>query len=281
MEHSISIAYLGPIGTYSDEAAHALATRLGSAADYVECPTFHDIFDTVANGDVEYGVVATENSLEGPVTATLDDFSARDDVEILGEQILDIHHCLLMHPDASLAEIETVASHPQGIAQCRRFIREEMPGRNILTTSSTSESVRLAMADRRIAGIASEHAAELYGAKVVKRDIADHLGDQTAFALIARKGHAAVFAGSEMKTSLALYLESDRPGALLMILSEFAYAGISLTKIQSRPTKRGLGDYMFFVDIAGSIDDASVAIALDCLRLKLRQVKVLGSYPAA
>ena len=109
--------------------------------------------------------------------------------------------------------------------------------------------------------------------------IEDHFGNQTSFALIGRQGHVPVLTGSKFKTSLALFLQADRPGALLMILSEFAYAGINLVKIQSRPTKQALGDYMFFVDIEGSTQDLEVQTALNCLRLKLREVKVLGSYP--
>ena len=120
---------------------------------------------------------------------------------------------------------------------------------------------------------------ELYGARVEEREIEDHFGNQTSFALIGRQGHVPVLTGSKFKTSLALFLQADRPGALLMILSEFAYAGINLVKIQSRPTKQALGDYMFFVDIEGSTQDLEVQTALNCLRLKLREVKVLGSYP--
>ena len=124
-------------------------------------------------------------------------------------------------------------------------------------------------------------AAQLYGARVAEADIEDHYGNQTSFALIARPGHPPVFEGARHKTSLALFLQADKAGALLMILSEFAYAGINLTKIQSRPTKQALGEYMFFIDLEGSTNDVAVQTALNCLRLKLREVKVLGSYPVA
>lgn len=275
-----TIAFLGPAGTYSDEAAQAFSKRLNcDDARLMECDSFHDVFEAVGAGSVDYGVVAMENSIEGPVNAVLDDFAARDDVTIVGEQVIDIHHCLLLNPAAGLDEVSTVASHPQGLAQCRGYIAEHLGECDILTTSSTSESARLAAANPHLAGIASAHAAQIHGAKIAAADIEDHSGDQTVFALIARRGTDPVFAGARSKTSLALFLNSNRPGALLMILSEFAYAGINLTKIQSRPTKRALGDYMFFVDVEGAADDPEVATALACLRLKLRMVKVLGSYP--
>lgn len=277
-----TIAYLGPAGTYSDEAARAFAKRLGSDEPrLLECTSFDEVFDCVDRGRCAFGVVPTENSLEGPVTATLDNFAFKSSATILGEEVLDIHHCLVLHPEADLNDIERVASHAQGLAQCRRFLNERMGGRATITTSSTAESARLAAEDPHVAGIANAFAAELHGARVAEADIEDHFGNQTSFVLIARPGHPPVFEGTRHKTSLALFLQADKAGALLMILSEFAYAGINLTKIQSRPTKQALGEYMFFVDLEGSTNDVAVQTALNCLRLKLREVKVLGSYPVA
>ncbi len=279
MSKDVTIAFLGPAGTYSDEAARLFAQRLGVEASFVALPSFNTVFEYVDSGRCMYGVVPTENSLEGAVTSTLDNFAFNSDACILGEQVLGIHHCLLMQPGADVADITTIASHPQGLAQCRRFINEHLPGRKTISTSSTAESAQLAAGNKHVAGIANAFAAELYGAHVVKDDIEDHIGNETSFALIAPQGTAPVFSGTKYKTSLALFLQSDRAGALLMILSEFAYANINLTKIQSRPTKRALGDYMFFIDIEGSVYDPDVQTALNCLRLKLRNVKVLGSYP--
>ena len=135
------------------------------------------------------------------------------------------------------------------------------------------------MENPRVAGIANAFAAELYGARVEEREIEDHFGNQTSFALIGRQGHPPVFTGDRYKTSLALFLQVDRAGTLNMILSEFAYAGINLSMIQSRPTKQALGDYMFFIEFKENVNDLAVQTALNCLRLKLREVKVLGSYP--
>lgn len=275
-----TLAFLGPVGTYHDEAARAFAKKLNlKNVEYLECPSLSEVFDCVDRGKCDFGVVATENALEGSVTATLDNFAFRSSATILGELVLDIHHCLLVHPDAKREDIKTVVSHPQGLAQCRRYLNENLHGIPTMTVSSTADSARMAANDKSYAGIGNAFAAELYGAKVIEEGIEDHFGNQTSFALIGRQGHPQVIKGSKMKTSLALFLQADKPGALLMILSEFAYAGINMCKIQSRPTKQALGEYMFFVDIEGSVDQLDVQTALNCLKLKLREVKVLGSYP--
>lgn len=277
-----TIAYLGPAGTYTEEAARAFASRLEiSDPLLIECASFDEVFNCVDRGKSEFGVVAKENSLEGSVTATLDNFAFKSAATILGEEVIDIHHCLVLHPDAKLEEVTTVASHAQGLAQCRRYLMENLPGRTTVTTSSTAESARLAAENPHIAGIANAFAATIYNTTIQARDIEDHFGNQTAFALIGRQGHAPVFSGEHYKTSLALFLQTDRAGALNMILSEFAYAGINLSMIQSRPTKQTLGDYMFFVEFREDANSLAVQTALNCLRLKLREVKVLGSYPIA
>lgn len=275
-----ALAFLGPIGTYSDEAARAFASRLGiDNPTFIECSSFDEVFDCVDRGRCEYGVVAKENALEGPVTATLDNFAFKSSAVILGEEVVDIHHCLVTHPDAQIEDITTVASHAQGLAQCRRFLAEKLPGRASIITSSTAESARLAASNPHVAGIANELAAQTHGAVVRERDIEDHFGNQTLFALIGRQGHEPVFTGDRYKTTLALFLQQDRAGTLNMILSEFAYAGINLSLIQSRPTKQSLGDYMFFIEFEQSVNELPVQTALNCLRLKLREVKILGCYP--
>ena len=275
-----ALAFLGPVGTYTHEAARAFAARLNIAEpEFVECSSFDEVFECVDRGKCEFGVVGIENSLEGSVTATLDNFAFNSSANILGEEVLDIHHCLLLHPEATIADVTTIASHHQGLAQCRRYLAEHLPGRDTITTSSTAESAKLAAGNKHIAGIANAFAADLYGATVFDNNIEDHFGNQTSFALIARQGHAPVFEGEKHKTFLALFMQIDRAGTLSMILSEFTYAGINLTMIQSRPTKQALGDYMFFVNFERSVTDPEVQTALNCLRLKLREVKVLGSYP--
>lgn len=282
MTNAKSIAFLGPEGTYTHEAALLFAEDLGFAQnefDLVECTSFDEVFDCVDRGRCTYGVVGKENSLEGSVTATLDNFAFRSNSVILGEKVIDIHHCLVLHPEAGLEDVKMVASHSQGLAQCRRFLNEKMPGRNTMTVSSTAESARLASQDKSIAGIANALAAQMHGARVVEEGIEDRFGNQTCFALIGQPGCSSQLKGTRYKTSVALFLHADKSGSLHMILSEFAYAGINLSMIQSRPTKQTMGDYMFFIEFEGSVNDLAVQTALNCLRLKLREVKVLGSYP--
>ena len=275
-----SIAFLGPFGTYTHEAALFFAEKLGiENPDLVACTSFDEVFDCVDRGRTAYGVVGKENSLEGPVTATLDNFAYRTNAVILAEKVMDIHHCLVVNPETSWTEVKTVASHPQGLAQCRRFLSEKYPSISTIAVSSTAESARMAAADASVAGIANAFAAKLHGAKVEFTNIEDHMDNQTCFALIGRPGSAPQLSGQDVKTTLALFLQQDRAGSLNMILSEFAYANINLSMLQSRPTKQQLGLYMFFIEFFGSINDIPVQTALNCLRMKLREVKVLGSYP--
>lgn len=279
-ESDVEIAYLGPEGTYCNEAARSFAARLGAdRARFVPCPSFDEVFDRVDRGACEYGVVAKENSIEGSVTATLDNFAFNSSATILGEQVVDVHHCLVLNPQAALEDVTTVASHSQGLAQCRNYIKQQLPGVDVIATSSTAESARMAARDPHVAGIANALAASLHGARVEARNIEDRRGNQTSFALIGRQGHEQVLSGPRRKTCLALFLRQDREGTLNMILSEFAYAGVNLTMVQSRPTKRSLGDYLFFIEFCRGADEPEVQTALACLRLKLREVKVIGSYP--
>lgn len=278
--NEISIAFLGPFGTHSNEAALYFAEQLGQPhIELVECATFDEVFDAVDRGRTLYGVVAKENSLEGPVTATLDNFAFRSSSVILAETVLDIHHSFMMAPSATPQSIATIASHPQGIAQCRRYLTEHYPTRATYTTSSTAESARLAAEDSTVAAIANPLAAQLYGCTIVDDAIEDNLGNQTSFALIGRMGSAPTLLSDTYKTTVALFMQTDRAGTLNMILSEFAYADINMTMVQSRPLKQQLGDYMFFVEFQGKDTDLAAQTALACLRLKLREVKVLGSYP--
>lgn len=281
MAQHAEISFLGPLGTYSDDAAHRFAMQLGNAEAVTYRPhhSFSGVFEAVESGESDYGVIALENSLEGPVTAALDDFVIHDGVKIIGEQVLDIHHCLLLAHGASLDQVTTIASHPQGLAQCRQFIKKNFPRCELLSAGSTAESARIAASDPHIAAIASAHAASLYELDIALRDIEDVSSDQTSFALIAPRESDAELDGKPKKTSLLLFLKDNRPGALMMVLEEFAYAGMNLTKIQSRPTKKVLGEYLFFVDVDGSLDDPELQTALACLRLKLREVRILGCYP--
>ncbi len=271
-------AFLGPAGTFSDMAVRAFVERKTIDANYepLACETLADVFEAVDRGKADYGVVPIENSLEGSVTAVLDAFAFTTRAEILGEIALDIHQALLLAPGAKLSDIKTIASHPQGIGQCRRWINRNLPDCQLRLADSTAAAAKMAAEDSSVAAIASILAAELVGIDVFEEAIEDNLSSQTRFVLV---GKGPVQHDGPGKSTLALFMNADRPGTLQMILSELFYAGVNLTMVQSRPTKRDLGDYMFFIDIDGYADEPNIATALNCLRMKMREVKVIGSYP--
>lgn len=268
-------AYLGPEGTHTHEALMAFA---GTDAEAVPFTTIGEVFTAVERGKADLGIVPIENSVEGSVNAALDALAFESDLEIRAEIVRDIHHALCAAPGTALADITRIASHPQALAQSRRWLTEHLLGRPAIGATSTAEAVRSAMAEPGVAAIGSAFAAAQYGAEVLVDAIEDYAGNQTRFVVVGRG--ICERTGND-KTSLALFMKADRPGTLHMILSEFAFGQINLTKIQSRPTRKVLGDYMFFIDLGGHVDDDNVRLALDCLRLKLRTVKVLGSYPRA
>lgn len=268
-------AFLGPAGTFSEEALLSLGVD-GLVPE--ACSSIEEVFEAVERGRADYGVAPIENSVEGSVPATLDALAFDTSLEIQSELVLDIHHALIISPNSDLARVKTIVSHPQATGQCRRWLARNLPGRAIVAANSTAEAVQRAVEDPEVAAVGTHLAAEMYGGKIMEGAIEDYAGNQTRFVVVGRGLRERT---GRDKTSLALFLKADKPGALLMILSEFAYAEINLTKIQSRPTKRQLGDYMFYVDLEGHVDDQNVKTALDCLRLKLRAVKVLGSYPQA
>jgi prephenate dehydratase len=268
-------AYLGPAGTFTEEALLSLGVE---GVEPVPFATIGDVFLAVATGDCESGVVPIENSVEGSVNETLDALAFDHELHVTAELVRDIHHALVVAPGVKLSDVTAVVSKPEATAQCRAWLSENLPGRPAVAANSTAEAVQRAIAEPGLAAIGTELAVELYGGDVLAGAIEDFVGNQTRFVVIGRglgerTGHD--------KTSLALFMQRNKPGALLMILSEFAYGQIDLTKIQSRPTKKQLGEYMFFVDLAGHIEDPAIALALECLRLKLREVKVIGSYPRA
>jgi prephenate dehydratase len=266
-------AFLGPAGTFSEEALFVLDI---ADVEPVECLSIGEVFEAVERGRVEGGVVPIENSIEGSVPATLDGLAFDTSLEIQREIVLDIHFSLVVAPGTKLAQITSVVAHPQASGQCRRWLDRHLSGRPVVAANSNAEAVQTAIGSPGVAALGPSIAADLYGGEILQRDVEDYAGNQTRFVAIGRGLRERT---GRDKTSLALFMKKDKPGALLMILSEFAYGDLNLTKIQSRPTKRQLGDYMFFVDFEGHVEDANVRTALDCLRLKLREVKVLGSYP--
>lgn len=268
-----SIGVLGPQGTYSEKAA-LLWSKGRPGATLVYFPDFEEVLEAVQAGSVDAGIVPVENSLEGAVTAVMD-LLLRLDVVIVGEVNLPIRHCLV---GQGQGEIKVILSHPQALAQCRQYLHEHFPGAEIRTTGSTSHAARLAQEFPEMAAIAGEEAALRYGLKILAREIQDASDNITRFIVAGRD--CAEQTGRD-KTSLIIYLDKDRPGALYSILGEFAGRKINLTRIESRPSRKGLGDYYFYIDLEGHMNDRALGEAIDAVKEKAAMVRVLGSYPRA
>lgn len=275
------VAYLGPAGTWSEEALRA------SAPDGVtEVPygTVHETVMAVQEGEVERAVVPMENSLEGGVSATLDALAgdARD-VRIVGEVVRPIRHCLVAARPLELDAIVRVISHPQATGQCARFLREHLPGAERVAAGSTADAVRTARdATEPVAALGSALAARLYDCTVLADDVADHPGNVTRFVWLAPGDAPAADPGPRAKTSIVFWGSGDEtPGWLVAVLNELASRGVNLTRIESRPGRVRLGHYMFFADLEGAADREPVAGALAALRDRVETIRVLGSYPAA
>ncbi len=277
------IGYFGPEGTFTHEAV-AAATR-AEDVELVPLRTIHDTVLAVHDKLVERALVPIENSLEGSVNATLDTLAIEtDDVEIVGELVHPIRQCLIARRPLPLAEVEVVVSHPQPLAQCSRFLRTELPQARVLAAASSAEAVRLiAERDERWAALGTARAAQVHDCAVLRAGVEDFAGNETRFVWLALRGAAA--RGDRrppFKTAIVFWgAGSDSPGWLVACLSELASRGVNLTRIESRPRKRGLGSYMFFADLEGSEDDSHVSAALSALRGHVEVLRVLGSFAAA
>lgn len=272
LQQPISVAYLGPPGTFTHMAALG---SFGLAAHYVEATTIAAVFDAVERGSVSYGIVPIENSTEGGVTFTLDCL-LDSDVRIRGEIVLDVNQCLVGRHD-DLGHIQRVYSHPQALAQCRGWLAQNLPSAQLVVSPSTSTAAREASADDAAAAVASRLAAELNGLEVIREGIQDRPQNATRFVLLAPED--APPSGHD-KTSLVFSAPHER-GALRRILTIFDEEGINLTRIESRPGRSKMWEYVFFTDLEGHRQDAPVARALDQLAQQCAMVKVLGSYPGA
>ena len=284
------IAFLGPSGTFSEEAL--LSQPDLAAGEPVPIRSIPEVVAEVEQGRVDLAVVPIENAIEGSVTATLDSlaFDSSPDLVIQRELVLPIDMHLCAAPGTELADVTAVVSIPHATAQCREWLARKLPGVEIQAAHSTAEAAREVAEDRPAKGkgkaaaaggaraaISTSLAAKLYGLEVLAADIEDHPDNETRFVVIgrgipARTGHD--------KTTIVVFQNQDRPGSLLGILQEFAARAVNLTKLESRPTKRGLGNYCFFIDCEGHIGDELVADVLRNLAAK-HDVRFLGSYPAS
>ena len=273
------VGFLGPSGTFHEQAL--LADPHLAAMELVPMPSIPEVLAATESGELDLGFVAIENSIEGTVNITMDTLAFETDLLVQQEVVLNIELHLLAPAGTSLDEVKRVRSFPHATAQVRGFLSTAVPGAVTEAANSTSDAARLVGEERHPgdAAVGTALAARLYGLEILAADIADHPENQTRFVVVrpegvpARTGHD--------KTTIVCFQHADRPGSLLTILQEFAARGINLTKLESRPTKRALGDYCFIIDLEGHVADEVVADSLRTLKAELADVKFLGSYPAA
>jgi chorismate mutase/prephenate dehydratase len=271
LEKQLTIAYLGPEGTFTQAAA---LKQFGHSVDTLPLDGIDDVFREVEAGTADYGVVPVENSTEGVVRHTLDLFQLSR-LHICGEVQLRIHHHLLVSdPDT---DIRQVLAHQQALAQCRSWLEVNLPHAEHVAVASNAEAARLVSKQPGSAAIASENAAELYGLTVKTRNIEDEPDNTTRFLVIGKQ--AAQRSGNDL-TSLLISIR-NKPGMLYTMLEHIARHGVSMTRIESRPSRKGVWDYVFFIDVEGHREDAPVAAVLEALEKDAFAVKVLGSYPRA
>ena len=270
----MKVGFLGPRGTHAEFAARS---QFGDEIEAVTYPMITDVAEGVVRGEVEVGVVPIENLREGSVGETLDVLAWKD-VLIQSEVVLPVSHSLLGVMGAKLEGIKQVLSHPQALAQCRDFLRKKLPKAELLEVASTAKAAEQVskLGQPTSAAIGPKELAHLYGLEVLRENIQSGEMNVTRFLCFARKDSKPT---GRDKTSIVFYTAKDRPGILHEILGEFAVRKINLTKIESRPSKKALGDYLFFVDLEGHREDKEVKEALKGVRRKTAMLKVLGSYP--
>lgn len=273
LEKELSVAFLGPLGTFSEEAANK---QFGGLSAPVQCSSIDEVFRMVESGKVDYGVVPVENSTEGAIGRTLDLLMATS-LNICGEIELPVHHNLISNIDIS--QIKTVYSHSQSLSQCHDWLNKNLPNAKKQAVVSNSEAAKMVTEDltKSTAAIASSRAAELFNLNILAENIEDDPKNTTRFLVLAT--HDVTPSGKD-KTSLVMSARNT-PGAMVELLGPLAKYQVSLTKLESRPSKLGMWEYVFFVDIEGHHQDTAVANALAELESKASLLKVLGSYPVA
>lgn len=266
------VAFQGEAGAYSEAAAYGHFSQSVEAVPHL---SFEAVFRSVVEGDCDAGLIPIENSLAGSIHRNYD-LLLQNDLRVIGEYYLPIHHCLIVHPGVELKEIRKVISHPQALAQCEGYVRS-LPGVESEPVYDTAGSVKILRqaGDRTIAAIASRRAAEIYGMHILAENIEDHETNITRFLAIAPE---AASPGADAKTSIVFSLD-NQPGALFKALSVFALRNIDLTKIESRPLVGKPWEYLFYIDFAGSTEEAVTGRALSHLGEYAVTLRVLGSYP--
>jgi chorismate mutase/prephenate dehydratase len=269
----VKVAFQGERGAFSESAVYNF---FGPSVDIKPCRDLTEVFENVDKQQTRYGVVPIENSLEGSVNQTYDLF-LKHDLKVRGEIILRVSHCLIANPGITLADVKTVYSHPQALAQCRVFL--ERLGCDLVPTYDTAGSVKMLKEKglRDAAAVASERAAEIYGMSILAKEIEDNPTNYTRFFVLSKEDSPRT---GKDKTSI-IFGASHTPGSLYHALGEFAKRNINLTKIESRPTKQKAWEYNFYLDFEGHRTESSCAEALEALERSGSFLKILGSYPKA
>ena len=273
-----SIAFLGPRGTFAEAAL--LAMPQSSGADLVPCATVSIALDAVRSGEVTHALVPIENSVEGSVTSTLDELATGEPLAIVDEVAIPVRFALMARRGTTRADVRRVASHPHASAQCRGWLGTHLPDAVVIPAGSTAGAAAALLEEPPAydAAIAPLLAAEVYGLDVLADGIGDNDEAWTRFVLVSAPGELPRPTGAD-KTTLTLFMREDHPGALLEILTELSVRGVNLTRIESRPTRKALGDYCFSIDCEGHVRDARVGEALAGLHRICAHVRFLGSYP--
>src|SRR5687767_4946018 len=268
------IGFLGPAGTFSEQAL--LSQKDLAEMELVSYTTIPDVLAATESGEVDLGFVPIENSIEGTVNASLDPLALESDLLIQREVVINVQLNLLALPGVKRKELTAIAGFPVAMAQVRDWVRKHLPNAEIVAANSNADAARVVQqrGERTLGAVSTALAAELYGLDVLVSDIEDHPENQTRFVVVAKSGIPAP-TGHD-KTTIVCFQRADQPGSLLAILQEFAARAVNLTKLESRPTKKGLGHYCFIIDLDGHIADELVADALRDLKSKLADVKFLG-----
>ncbi len=277
MKSTQTIAYLGPEGTFTEQALRSQEDL--ASFELVPYPKLADVLDATSNGEVSFGFLPIENAIEGAVNMTVDAMAFEHSLLIQREVELAIHLNLMAQKGTAISDVTLAASHPVANAQCRKFVEKMMPDVPIRPANSTSEAALLASQEEGRAAFAPAIAAQKYGLEILHSNIEDHAGNKTRFVLVSLSG-VPKLSGYD-KTSVLITEREDRPGALVAILQEFAARDINLSALTSRPVKTNLGKYCFTIDFRGHIADDVVANCLKSIQAKHADVKFLGSYPAA
>jgi chorismate mutase/prephenate dehydratase len=273
MQTELTAAYLGPAGTFCEEAA---VRFFGAKAKTVPCRDFDAVLDAVERGEADCGVIAIENINNGTVTHALDLLLERP-LRIVGEVLVPVEHCLLTQ-SGTIDGIKTVYAHAQALGQCRHWLDAHLPDAKRQAVDSNAEGARLASLDASAAGIASARAGEIYGLRAAFRSIQDGKANRTRFLVMSREARDFGLAGKPFKTSI-VFTVRNVPGALYRVLYPLAEQGVQMCRIESRPARNGHWEYNFFIDLEGRTDEPRVAAALGEMEKESAQFRILGSYP--